>query len=229
MPAARPFRVWLLALLALGCLPRPSVVVLVPEPRAVVDEDVFDFGEVSIGDPVRHRFVLENQGRRPLTVVAARSGCDCTTTIVPGGTIAAGGSGWVDVEFDTSRSSGDRRRTITLSTNDPSRPELVLSLRGHVRPDVTVAPDHVFHGRVPVGAARTRVVEIDAAPGVRILTVKTESPRLEMRVEKKSSGVRLHVTLRPQNTRGSIDDRVMVTTSSSRQPTILVPILAVVQ
>lgn len=228
MRACRLLLVRLLPVLALGCLPQPPVVVLSPEPRAVVVDDVFGFGEVPIGAVVRHRFTIENRGRKPLTIVAARSGCECATTVLPGGTIAAGDSGWADVVFDTARSPGDRLRTVTLETNDPHRPELVLSLSGRVRPDVRVSPDHVFFGRVPVGAARTRVVDIGTEPGITVLKVKKESRRIELRVEQAEAGLQLHVRLRPQAVRGPFDDTVVVTTTSERQATIEVPVLGVV-
>lgn len=226
------FWVGIVAVLLVGCLPAPAVVSLAPEPRAVVEQAVFDFGDVEIGREVRHRFSVENRGRKPLTLEPLRSECACATTVQPGGTIAAGDTGWVEVAFDTSGAGGERLRTVALETNDPDAPELVLALRGRVLADVRLKPDHVFFGRVPLGVSRSRIVNIDTEPGVVISKVGKESSRFELRVERKAppgSGIRLHVDLRPQRTRGPFDDIVVVTTTSERQPTIDLQVLGFVE
>lgn len=230
LPATLP--AMLSAMLLAGCVPNPAVAPLVPEPRVFVEKDVFDFGEVEIGREVRHRFTVENRGRKPLTLEPLRSECACATTIQPGGTIAAGDTGWVEVAFDTSGVVGDRVRTVTLETNDPEVQELVLSLRGRVLADVRLTPDHVFFGRVPLGVSRSRVVEIDTEPGVAISKVGKESSRFALRIERKKparSGIRLHVDLHPQHVRGPFDDIVVVTTTSPRQPTIHLQVLGFVE
>lgn len=214
-----------------GCFPVRPAVMLTAEPKAVLPQAQFDFGEVRLGDPVHHRFVIQNGGRLPLTVETARSECACTTTVQPGGTIAAGDAGWVDMSFDTTGAAGDRLRTVTLETNDPTQPEIVVSLRGTVRPDVSLSPDHVFFGRVPRGVSRTRIVEVDTEPEVSILRVRKDSTRFELRVENREppeTGLRIHVTLRPQRRSGPFDDVLEVTTSSERQATIAVPVLGYV-
>ena len=209
-----------------GCLPAPERPSLAPEPRARVDRSTFDFGTVPIGSEVRHVFAVANDGRKPLTLEPRRAECACTTVVRPGGTVAAGDSGWVEVAFDTARAPGERVRTVTVETNDPERPELVLTLRGVVAADVSATPDHVFFGRVPRGTSRERVVEIVPADGVTILKVKKDSPRFDLQVERlPASAIRVRVALRPQDRSGPFDDVLVVTTTSDRQPELAIPVL----
>ncbi len=220
------------AVVLAGCFSQLRVPPLAAEPRIEVERAVFDFGAVPLGREVRHVFEVENRGRKPLTLVPGRSECACTSTVSPGGTIAAGDSGWVEVAFDTSREAGPRVRTVTVETNDPQTPELVLTVRGTVVADVTIVPDRIFFGRVPIGVSRERTIEIETEPGVRLLKVKKDSRRFDVRVvgaPAPESGVRLHVVLHPSRRRGPFDDEVIVTTTSDRQPRVVVPVLGFIE
>ncbi|MDG2305949.1 MAG: DUF1573 domain-containing protein [Candidatus Binatia bacterium] len=224
---------WLLAVvLASGCVARSPIVALVAEPRAELTSTVYDFGSVPIGEEVRHVFPVRNGGRKPLTLVPGRKECACTSAVSPGGTVAAGDAGWVEVAFATKGAGGKRARTVTIETNDPERPELVLTLRGTVRVDVNVSPDRVFFGRVPRGASRQIEVDIATAPGVAIEKIRKDSRRFRLRVEQGSAsgaGIRLILSLNPQRRRGPFDDTVILETSSARQSTIELPVFGLIE
>lgn len=227
----RPCWVLVLVLLA-SCLPRPQPLPQTPEPRATVEQPVFDFGQVRSGDEVRHVFPIRNTGGQPLTLEPGRRECGCTVTASPGGTIAAGDAGWVEVAFDTEGVGGERVRTVVVDTNDPEQPELVLTVRGTVRADLTVTPSRAFFGRVPRGASRDLVLEVATAPGVVVEKVSKVSPRFGLRVEKPSEAgdpLRVHLGLRPRTAPGPFEDEVVLTTSSDRQARVVVPVFGVVE
>jgi len=223
--------VW--TVLGVGCLPGSEVMSPTAAPRAALASVVHDFGEVPLGVEVRHAFPVTNRGRQPLTLQPARTECACKATVSPGGTLAAGEAGWVEVAFDTmGATGGERVRTVTIDTNDPQTPELVLALRGRVVADVTVSPEKVFFGHVPRGVRREITVDVETAAGVTVEKVRKESPRFDLRVVRLAApraGIRIHVILRPQHHRGPFDDLIVVTTDSARQPSVDLPVLALVE
>ncbi len=191
-----------------------------------------DFGRVEIGNEVRHVFAVSNSGDRPLTVVAGRTDCACGITVGGSGTLAAGEAGWVEVAFDTRRSPGERRERFLVETNDPARPRVAFTLRGVVEADVLVRPAKAFLGRVPRGRAHEVFVDVETAAGVVIDRVRKKSPRFDIRVDRLTPpriGIRLYVTLKPQERPGPFDDRVEVWTSSAAQPRVVVPVLASIE
>lgn len=215
-----------------GCLVTKGPPPLAAGPRVFVGGPVHDFGTVAIGDEVRHVFPVENRGRQPLVLEPGQMECGCSAVVSAGGTLGAGETGWIEVAFDTTGAPGERVRTVTLQTNDVDSAELVLTLRGTVEAEVRAEPDRVFFGRVPQGASREIMVEIETAPDVSVRKVLQSSRRIDVRFSRMKpprSGIRLEVKLLPQRQRGSFDDEIRVTTTSELQPEISIPVFGFVE
>lgn len=217
-------------LVAVGGLSPPAP--LAAGPRLETDATVHDFGEVRVGDEVRHVFRLANLGDEPLIVSRGRASCACSAAIASQGVLPPGTSGWIEVFLDSASSPGSGARTVEFSTNDESRPRFELTLSGRVVRDVTPRPEKLFFGRVPAGVGRTRTLVLEAAPGVSIKKVRRGSRRLKMKYERlpaPRSGIALHVELKPQTALGPFEDELIITLAGGREETQVVQVLGVIE
>lgn len=108
-------------------------------PALVAPETRRDVGAVTSGATVREEFVVWNRGRGRLVLNRPRCrGCSeglPATLIVP-----AGESRTIPVAFQAF-GSGPLRRAVSLTTSDPMRPRLTLSVIAHVRDDRSAASE----------------------------------------------------------------------------------------
>jgi len=102
-------------------------------PQISVDEPVYDFGEILEGLAVVHTFVLQNIGEEPLVIEDVHVSCGCTTTSLAKSTLDPGESVELGVTFDSAGFSGKIVKNITIESNDPATPKLVLKLTGTVK------------------------------------------------------------------------------------------------
>jgi len=80
------------------------------------EENIYDFGEIEQGIPVKHDFIIKNTGTGPLLIVSARAGCSCTVPKKPDHPIDPGLEDIVRVQYDAKK-IGNFKKTITLTTN----------------------------------------------------------------------------------------------------------------
>ncbi|NOZ28925.1 MAG: DUF1573 domain-containing protein [Chloroflexi bacterium] len=100
-----------------------------PQPKLVIPQDFWDFGEVGPTDVVDHTFVLKNEGEAPLTISRIYTTCGCTTAelsarVIPPGKVALlrliFDAGYHDVRGQTVR------RGIIIENNDPNYSEAAV-------------------------------------------------------------------------------------------------------
>ncbi len=95
-------------------------------------ETTFDYGKIRQGSKVTHNFEVINVGKRDLYVRITKSDCECLRTIASTDTIAPGVTGYVSIEFDSNHKEGKDSRKMNVYINDPSKPEVVLELKGEI-------------------------------------------------------------------------------------------------
>lgn len=109
-------------------------------PRLVVDREVYDFGTVMDGTRIEFQVALTNSGTSTLTISNVSYNCSCTSYTLPVRSLNPGASTQMTIRFDTSRYSSYAQpvsQSLTIYSNDPARPQLVITVRGTVR---TLAP-----------------------------------------------------------------------------------------
>ena len=108
-------------------------------PRAAVPTTAHDFGTVIQGEKVSHRFEIQNEGDRPLTlqrVDVLAPGMKATFRHV----IPPGQKGFVIVEWPTEGLKGEVKGEVTVYLDDPDLPRTVVLLRGVVKPSIEWHP-----------------------------------------------------------------------------------------
>ncbi|HDC93004.1 MAG TPA: DUF1573 domain-containing protein, partial [Candidatus Acetothermia bacterium] len=98
-------------------------------PKIVVDQAVYDFGEIKEGTIVTHAFVIRNEGTDPLVFTRKPySSCGCTVAALPKEVLLPGESVELSATFDSTGFGGRHvRKEIRVYTNDPENSVVILA------------------------------------------------------------------------------------------------------
>ena len=119
---------FLLSLLGAG-------VIVAAAPKIEVENATLDFGEVKEGDLVTHTFILSNEGDETLVIEKVNPWCGCTTIPALSKTeLAPGETTELEAVLDTAGLDVTTiNKSITVYSNDPETPELVLRMQGSMK------------------------------------------------------------------------------------------------
>jgi hypothetical protein len=196
----------------------------------VAAQPIHDFGAVEQGVPVEHLFVLKNTGRGMVRIERPQSSCGCTVAAAEGQLLNRDQLTSVRVRLDTAALAGRTTKTVTVRTSDPRTPAVLLVLRGVVLTDLTVTPTPIYLGHVFRGdPARHELVVAPGRPGptgYSVSSVETDSDAIRAYVVQGDTPgqQKVIVELAADAPSGRFNDRVMIHTTSPRQPVITVPI-----
>ena len=102
-------------------------------PKFTFDQEEHNFGQIRDGDIVSHTFRFTNSGEAPLIISKATAACGCTVPQWPKQPIPVGGSGEIQVQFDSSNKPGMQNKVVTITANTESKVKKLL-IRAQVNP-----------------------------------------------------------------------------------------------
>ena len=101
-------------------------------PRLALDSPSVDFGEVAANAALVREVRVGNAGDAPLRVSRVKACCGAKASLAET-EIPAGTSSVLRVEFNPGANPGPFRKAVTLYSDDPKRPVLILPLTGAVK------------------------------------------------------------------------------------------------
>lgn len=105
-------------------------------PKIQVDPELYDFGTAVDGDVVEFFVAITNTGNQVLRIDRVTYNCSCTSYELPKRELSPGESVSMKIRFNTrgySHYVQPVSQSVTLYTNDPARPQVVITVRGIVR------------------------------------------------------------------------------------------------
>jgi hypothetical protein len=126
------------ALLFGFALPVPARAVSTP--RIEIDNEQRDMGTVPKGEKIDVVFNVKNTGGEDLIISDARPSCGCTVASFDK-VIKPGQAGKIEAAIDTQNFQGPIVKSVTVVSNDPTRPQLNLTIKANVKPYVDVSPE----------------------------------------------------------------------------------------
>lgn len=106
--------------------------VAIAAPKIASDTLSYNFGTVLEGTVVTHTFALSNSGDSALSITGVHTSCGCTTAALAKSTLAPGESVGLTVHFNTANYQGQVQKTVYVQSNDPTTPQLTLTITGTV-------------------------------------------------------------------------------------------------
>lgn len=117
-------------------------------PLAVCNVPDFDFGMMDPLTVGKHTFVIENHGKETLVIQGGHSSCKCTLSDLKEAIIPPGDSQTVTLTWNSGHAKTEFQQSAIVRTNDPSNPEIRLSVRGVVRAVLGAHPTAVNFDRL---------------------------------------------------------------------------------
>ncbi|HMN24323.1 MAG TPA: DUF1573 domain-containing protein [Ignavibacteriaceae bacterium] len=112
-----------------------SAISIMPQmlgPKVGVQQLAHDFGDVNEGDIVKHLYVISNNGGDLLKILDVRASCGCTAAKPEKSELKPGESTNVLVSFNSKGRKGPQNKTVTVVTNDPDMPNVLLTFKCNV-------------------------------------------------------------------------------------------------
>lgn len=95
------------------------------------DETTYDYGVIDQGEKANHTYKFKNTGSEPLVISNAKGSCGCTVPQWPKEPIPPGGTGEIEVSFDSKGKKGKQTKRVTITANtDPA--QTFLTITGNV-------------------------------------------------------------------------------------------------
>ncbi len=149
-------------------------------PILAIDALAYDFGVLGPNEAPRHQFAFTNRGRADLRIENLSPCCGAKVDLDGPVQIPPGQTRHLTVSLPRIASSGEDGRIITVNTNDPRRPEVMLKLRWNVLNYVTPVPAAIDWGEVRSRQSEPRLVNlIKVSRQFRVLEVGASSPALK--------------------------------------------------
>lgn len=95
-------------------------------------ETTFDFGTVTTGEKIKHRYYFENKGQQDFYISRVKTSCGCTSPTWSTEAIPPGKTGFVEVLFDTTDRDGDIKKTLNVLGNFEGETHVILTLKGKI-------------------------------------------------------------------------------------------------
>ena len=167
-----------------------------------------DFGRINEDDKTAtYEFVFKNDGNGPLIIHKAVASCGCTTPEFTKEPIAAGKFGTIKVTYNTTGRPGAFHKTITIYSNDPDAPNVILSINGTVIPSSENPEASYPKNMQGLRLNKNQVSILDAKTGSvryeKIDVINTNSKAIKLSFKKVPSHIRItasNTLLQPKET-----------------------------
>lgn len=220
-----------------------------PQPRIEIEGDLtYDFGKMAKHEKASRSWVVKNTGDAPLEIwLRGNTTCSCTVS-KPGKTpsgeseklvIAPGRSDKIDLNWHTDKDLGeDYSQGGTFETNDPRKPEFMLTVKGKVYPPVVVYPPEMVQfpliSNEQPSSTRLAVYSKER-PDLKVTGVTSSRPGLivgearpmtadEAKTLKIDKGYLVNVTVKPGLPVGDFHEELVIRTDHPKQPEVKVSV-----
>ena len=209
-----------------------SAVTMFSQPKIeITGGDTKDWGKVSPKDsPLKTNLTIKNTGNELLRITKMKPGCGCTTAPLKKDSLAPGESTIVEVSLNISGNTGGVTKSISISTNDPTKENISYLLKAEVIRPINVLPrTYMSFTNLQVGMSGESKVTIKNTSNETIILsdVKTSPEELKVNIVNKKSlqpGEEFELIGKITPTKaGSINTNVTIKTSHPDNPELSIP------
>ncbi len=189
------------------------------EPEIVFDHRAVDFGVVSRSSTFKHTFPFKNTGKKPLKILGLDTMCMCVTAFATKLEVPPGGSGEIVARFEPYKYPGTRPwKTVSVTTNDPVRPIVGLSIAATIVDVITLEPETLIFPNVQAGQGAVAEAKLYQGGSEKLLInkIETSSPKISVTsapLEGDEVGYLLKVTVSPDMPPGKFEELVTIFTN----------------
>lgn len=196
-------------------------------PNVVCDEPVFDFGTLDNHQVVEHTFTLRNEGDAALHILRAKPSCGCTVADISSKVIQPGEEATLLAKLNLQGRHGPQHKTVTVESNDPDTPRLILAMKGEAVALISVSPQTLINPRLKPGEEALHELTVTSREDkpFEIESIETGNPAVQAEVRSGENAHQKVVAVKtpPDLPRDMVYGQLVIRTNSSQQPTLRVP------
>ncbi len=110
-------------------------------PNIEFEKTEFSGGKVLAGEKVTYTYKFTNTGKEDLVIESVKASCGCTASAPKDKIVKGGESSEIVATFDSRGRSGLQTKTVTVTSNDPDKPNTILKFSVEVELDPFHATD----------------------------------------------------------------------------------------
>jgi len=199
------------------------------QPRIfVVGGTTFSIGSIPRGKVVDHELTLQNPGNDTLVISRVDVSCGCTGSMLSRDHIPPGGSGTLQITFNSKNFHGPIHKTVTVNSNAPADPAVQIAFEGDVVQEVVYTPEFLWFQDVAVGSRATKTIAIknEGKTDFRLTGYSTGVAGVNINLPvgdiHPGDSVAVPVEFVPPKSGPMIADRIVIRTSHPSQPEITI-------
>lgn len=193
-----------------------------------------DFGRITGGEIARHEFTFANAGDEALEILDVHTTCSCLEIGSWPKRLAPGQRGTVPVLLYSAAYSGRISESVTISCNDPARPEVTVTVTATIWRPLELTPMSAvmeFGSGYYSNASAVVHLTNNLAEPVSFMGIRSSSASVACEVRTNLPGREFDLVLRivPPLPAGNIFGKVTLATSLTNVPRLELPFYALLQ
>src|SRR5213592_847721 len=161
-------------------------------------------------------FTYQNTGKTPVKFKSAKASCGCTAAQTQKDEVPPGEKGEVTATFNIGDRTGTQVKTVTVETDDPTKPSQVLTLRTIIPQQLEISPTFVFWKQGEKPEPKTITVKVGKEFTVKHIKVTSSTPDFQAKVEEKGNG-EFKIDVQPQETKNLIASTLTIQPEDSQK------------
>ena len=145
-------------------------------------------------------FKYENKGDAPVHIKAVRPSCGCTTAALAKNDVAPGEKGEITATFNIGDRTGTQTKSITVETDEPEKPQTVLTLKATIAQYLELQPSFVFWQAGEDAKPKTILAKAGKGANVKKVDVTSSSGDFTAKVEPGSGAGEFKISVQPKDT-----------------------------
>jgi hypothetical protein len=145
-------------------------------------------------------FKYENKGDAPVHIKSVRPSCGCTTAALAKNDVAPGEKGEITATFNIGDRTGVQTKTVTVETDDPKTPQMVLTFKATIAQLLELQPTFVFWQANEAPQPKTIMVKTAKGATVKKIDVVSSSADFTAKVEPGQNAGEFKIEVQPKDT-----------------------------
>ncbi len=160
-----------------------------------------NFGEVPVGQELKHIFVFTNTGTAPVQITEVQSSCNCTTAFLSDKNIAPGQEGQIEVSLKVPSKNKKVEERVLLYTDSPAQPAIEFIITANAVLPLVPIPEQITLGRFSPDTFKTKTFILrqilDRPVQIHSITTDSEHLTVESETDPTTGNLRGAIHVKP--------------------------------
>lgn len=192
-------------------------------PKIQFDQTVYDFGKTSQVERITGTFTFKNVGDGVLKINRPTTSCGCTVAALKPDVLQPGEKGELSFSLTMGTAKATLQKNITVTSNDPQTPSVILTVKAEYTPLYEVTPTMV-QIYIRKGESTNATVAIKRTDGKKINITKLDptkpwiAPKMVPAETGEEQIARISIDLKPDGPLGQFYEAVRVFAEDTNKP-----------